>query len=655
MVVVGGAPRGRRVRVRALQTSAIFGAMLVAGPAYAQCSPDPTIANGTTNCTGTDSDGLTVSTAGTQIVVAADAVVRPGSSAAAIINRATNMSLAIRGLVDGGAGKAGLFVTTGPATSVPCDPYAGATPFYCVPGSTVTSYPSVSTNISVAQGGTVTGAQGILIRRDAGNSNGAIYATISNRGTISGTAGPAIVADQMGFGTLSVYNEAPGFIGGMSGAVSYVSNSGTIDGGSNAAINTTANYLNVYNSGTIRSSGSAPTISGTSYASISNATGATIGGGASAICMADSLSLTNQGTINGSVVVTTTGRQSSTIDTRTGTINGDLILGAGDDTLRARYDATSGRISSITGRIDGGAGTDTVELGVDSDTTFRTIVLPTNFERFGLLLSNNATATLAADFMPTTSVRFGGSGTLVNEAALVTAGPAITSDFSAYGLTFHNRNSVTATLSGNSLYAVSTPGTVINSGAITANGGSGVSAASSLTNSGSITASGTGASFNYGTIDNSGTIRSTGGTGVMLSGYSTSSTKASPQGLFARQRFLGHKRNMGYATRFNIGVPRRRISSTARPRYRQLNRMIAAVTRLSAAARVCWFSKPRSRKRPSRWKATARARLLRASPLFSSAVTVRRRAGSSNQRSVNSVRSIRPTSRSAAARLFCWR
>src|SRR3546814_1274936 len=39
--------------------------------------------------------------------------------------------------------------------------------------------------------------------------------------------------------------------------------------------------------------------------------------------------------------------------------------------------------------------------------------------------------------------------------------------------------------------------------------------------------------------------------------------------------------------------------------------MIAAVTRLRAAARVCWFSKPRSRKRPSRRKATARARLLR--------------------------------------------
>lgn len=30
--------------------------------------------------------------------------------------------------------------------------------------------------------------------------------------------------------------------------------------------------------------------------------------------------------------------------------------------------------------------------------------------------------------------------------------------------------------------------------------------------------------------------------------------RASPQGLFARQRFLGHKRNMGYATRFNRAI-----------------------------------------------------------------------------------------------------
>lgn len=529
MSVRGEASRGRRVRVRALQTSAILGAMLVAGPAFAQCSPDPTVANGITNCTGTDSDGLTISTGGSLVIVATDAVVRPGSATAAITNRATSTSLDIRGLVDGGAGKAGLFVTTGPAASVPCDPYAGATPFYCVPGTMVTSYPSVSTSITVAAGGTVTGAQGILIRRDAGNSNGSISASVYNRGTISATAGPAIVADRTGSGYLSVTNWGPGFIGGISGAVSSIYNAGTIDGGSNAAIAATGassfaySNISIENRGTIRSSGSNPTVSSTGSLFLTNVVGATIGGSATAIRAFDGLNLINQGTINGSVIATTTGGQGSTIDTRTGTIDGDLILGAGNDTLRARYDAASGRIGSITGTIDGGAGIDTVELGVDRDTSFRTIVLPTNFERFGLLLSDNATATLASDFTPGTSVRFGGAGTLVNLAALVTNGSAITSDFAIYNLTFDNRNTVVANLSGNADYAVSSPAMVINSGTITANGGSGVSVYSSLANSGTIVASGTGALIASGTLANSGTIRSTGGTGLTLSGFSASS------------------------------------------------------------------------------------------------------------------------------------
>src|SRR5262245_46447524 len=52
---------------------------------------------------------------------------------------------------------------------------------------------------------------------------------------------------------------------------------------------------------------------------------------------------------------------------------------------------------------------------------------------------------------------------------------------------------------------------------------------------------------------------------------------------------------------------------------------------------------------PSRWMKTARARLLRDSPLLSSWPVVRRSSGSSSQSSVNSVRSSRPNSRSAAA------
>jgi hypothetical protein len=136
----------------------MLGALLVAEPAFAACTPDPTIANATTNCTDTDSDGLTVNSANSRVVVAQGATVRPGNTAAAILSRSTNASFDVLGLVDGGAGKAGLFVTTGPATTVPCDPYAGASPIYCIPGSSVTTYPSGNATISVMAGGTLTGA-----------------------------------------------------------------------------------------------------------------------------------------------------------------------------------------------------------------------------------------------------------------------------------------------------------------------------------------------------------------------------------------------------------------------------------------------------------------------------------------------------------------
>ena len=72
-----------------------------------------------------------------------------------------------------------------------------------------------------------------------------------------------------------------------------------------------------------------------------------------------------------------------------------------------------------------------------------------------------------------------------------------------------------------------------------------------------------------------------------------------------------------------------------------------------AAGAVLLRSAVRSRSRPSRWKHTARASALRASPLFSSAVACRRSAGCSSQSRVNSVRSMRPISRSASARPFC--
>lgn len=333
--------RGRRVRMCALQTSAIVVAVLAAGPAFAQCSPDPTITNGTTTCAGTDTDGLTVATANTRIVVAGGAVVRPGSSVAAITSQSSSASFQVNGLVDGGAGKTGLFVTTGVPFTAPCDPYSGASVGFCFPGSTQTYYPSANATVSIAAGGTVTGAQGILIRRDTGNTNGAIYASIDNAGTIAGTAGPAVVADQMGFGSLSVYNRLTGLIGGVAGAVSYVSNAGTIDGGGNAALASTLSGMNIYNTGRIVSNGSAATLSNTGYLYIDNGANAVIGGSPTAISTSGAVSLVNAGTINGSVISTAGSGLNSTVDTRLGMINGNVMLGAGNDTLRARYDVAS--------------------------------------------------------------------------------------------------------------------------------------------------------------------------------------------------------------------------------------------------------------------------------------------------------------------------
>lgn len=517
------------MRGYALGTSAIALGFVLGSPAAAQCAPDPTPANGITNCTGTDADGLTVTTSSSRVTVAAGAIVRPGAGDAAIVSQGSSTGISVAGRVDGGA-KPGILVTAGPPRQVPCDPYAGASPIYCVPGSTQTSYPSASASISVADGGTITGGHAIVLRRNPANTIGSVSASVSNAGTITGTAGEAILANDVGsYSGVSITNSATGTItGGIAGQVSYVTNAGTIDGQGRAAVASTTSGFGVSNSGTIRSSGVAATVSGTGYLYVTNNAGATISGSTTAIRTTGTLSLTNNGTILGSVVSTAGAGEGSTIDTRTGTITGDLLLGAGNDTLRARYDVATGRVSSITGTIDGGAGTDTLAIGVDADATFASAVLPASFERLGLELSNDAAVTLAAGFVTGSGVSLSGNGSVTNQAALVTRGPAVAGSGS-YGLRFINQSSIAATLdtaggSGASLFAVSA-GELTNDGSITALGGGGASAAT-LTNSGTITATSTGASSYYGTLTNSGTIRSTGGTGVMLATNVTASTNS---------------------------------------------------------------------------------------------------------------------------------
>lgn len=145
--------RGRRVRAYALGTSAILLGMMASSPAAADCVSDPMTGNATTNCTGTDDDGLIVTaTVTAQVTVAPAAIVLPGEADAAITTRAANTTLTVAGLVDGQS-KVGLFVTTRAPETVPCDPYAGASPVYCEPGSTQTYFPSASASVRLPTAG----------------------------------------------------------------------------------------------------------------------------------------------------------------------------------------------------------------------------------------------------------------------------------------------------------------------------------------------------------------------------------------------------------------------------------------------------------------------------------------------------------------------
>lgn len=508
--------RRRRLSL-AIGTSALAWAIACPADANAQCAPDPTATNGTTTCAGSDTDGLTINTSGTRVVVASGATVVPGNAAAAITVRSTNAQITVNGLVDG-SGKPGIAVIAGPAYTGPCDPYAGAAVGYCVPGSTQTYYPSAGAAITVAAGATVQGSQALRITRDPSNTLGMVSVDVVNAGTLTGTAGPAIFADN---GNSLFYprvtNLATGSIAGIVGAFS-VDNAGLIDGGAIAAIVGSAptGGLSVTNTGRILSSGPASTVSSASGLNLTNAAGATLGGSAIAISAAGALTLVNAGTINGSVVSTGRSTDQSMVDTRAGQINGSLILGAGNDTLRARFNAQTGQISSITGTIDGGAGTDTVMIGVDSDSTFGAVVLPTNFELLGVDLSNSATLTLATGFTSGTGIVLGGSGNVINQANLVTAGPAVTTNIATGALTFTNDGAITTTLANNFQLGVNGLTKLTNNGTITVAGGDGVRVAS-LVNSGTITASGIAASTTL-SFANSGTIRSTGGTAASLSG-----------------------------------------------------------------------------------------------------------------------------------------
>jgi len=574
--------RARQVKTRALESSAILLAVLVAGPAFAQCTPDPTQTGTTTTCTGTDSNGLVVTTSASTVNVAAGAsVTNTGAPAIRYAIPVSNSSyaystLTVGGRVDGGA-QAGVQLLR---------------------QSNTNGYGSLNLTMTVAAGGSVSGANGVVIGQ-TGTDYGQTTASIDNSGTIGGTGtganGYALLSTNQNYaGFQSITNRAGGTIGAISGPVGTLTNAGTIDGGSRSAVDAGATYSSaVYgsgwtNSGTISNNGTAATLANyrgstlTNSGTISNAgTGAVIvspagyslslvnqaGGriataGTTAIQGDSGINLANSGTVVGDIAATA-GQFSyytSTIDNTTGTITGSVRLGAGNDTLVVGY-ANGAIRTGISGTIDGGAGTDTLRVRFTNDATLSSaLTLPTNFEQLVLAPDAKMTTTLARGFTVAVPLRVGGSGTIVNNTALSGTGTVLADDYSSSGSpSVTNSGTITGTGTQSGTFAVSMNyvNRFENSGTVTASqNGVAFSSQGAFVNSGTITATGTAVSLFGPSFSNSGTIRSTGGIGATLSGSSGSTWTNSGriEGATAGLQLSSSLTNSGTITATGTGV-----------------------------------------------------------------------------------------------------
>ncbi len=496
-----------------------------------------------TTCTGTDADGLVVTTYGTGVSVPVGATVLGGGQPGIAVQlpsaqTGSAVTVSVAGRIDGAAQ---------PGVSVLWQP--SATP----------SYTAANLLLTVAQGGTITGSNALVVgQAGSGMRYGYAYATLDNAGTLTGTGGIALLSttpDYAGFS--SITNRATGTIGAISGPVGTLTNAGMIDGGTRSAVDWGTGYLlfgDVTNSGTITSTsttatlanlGSSRTVANTGMIAnrgtgaalageslmITNANGGQItSGGATAIQANTFLSLTNAGTITGNVVTAAQPAYTtnSTIDSSAGTITGSVTFGAGDDTLVAGWSGT-GLVTGIAGAISGGAGTDTVRVRITADTTLaNTATLPTAFERFSVAPDAKVTVTLADGFAAPGPLSIAGSGTIVNRTTLTgTTQAVVANDFFSSGYpTFINAGTIRTTAGATGVFAASLGFNINrfeNSGAIAATGdGVSFSSQGAFINSGTITAAGTGVSLFGPSFANTGTIRSTGGIGVILSGSSGS-------------------------------------------------------------------------------------------------------------------------------------
>lgn len=554
----------------------------------AQCSPDPTQTNTAVTCSGTDSNGITITTSASPLTVASGAsVINSGAAGITVAIPASantyqrSANITVNGSVSA-TGAAGISVLSGPL------------------GTSSYDYYGTSATITVGAGATIGGTYGITVGQSAGALYGNASVNLDNAGTISGTSGIALSTSSNYAAFNSIINRSSGTIGAIQGAVNSISNDGTIAGGALSAISsniyaytvvtnkgtisssnasgTIANYSGpITNSGTITNTGIGSAInslyvtltnlagasitgSGSSVVSagltststvtnsgsitnsgngmvfyggqiiLTNNAGATIGTGTggTAIYAGTQLNLANAGTINGNIIAGFNPAYyynlASTIDSTAGTINGNLTLGNGNDTLVATLKNGS-LYTGITGTINGGGGTNTVSLQTTSNTTLSSALsLPTGFTVLSFAPSTGTTLTLANGFSNNGTLNFTGTGTLDNQTSLNGTDTILNAANYNYNSTFKNSGSITSNNVGSGTAVTLTGYVSLNNSGTISATGNAVSATGNGMTNSGTITAGWTAVSSYGSFSNTGTIRSTGGTGASLAFSCTCST-----------------------------------------------------------------------------------------------------------------------------------
>jgi hypothetical protein len=575
------APIARRCLSRALNTSALVWVLALPAAANAQCAPDPTVANTATTCTGSDTDGIRITTPGSTLNVNASATVSNNGAPAITVEvpnttSPINEKIVVAGQVDGGSYAAINLLTGQPAI------YNGSMTHLA---------------LTVAAGGQVSGSTALATGQSIGSNYGQLVTTIDNAGTITGSSGVALrgdaVTSQGGYIASysafdSITNRATGVItGSIVGPVASLNNAGLIDGGNGSAL-TVGNSVNIpytinpgtwTNSGTIQSNSTTATISSSTintltnggsiknsgtgaalssgYLDILNQAGAKISsGGGAAIVGSSVVRLTNLGTIDGNVV---TGGALSVIDSSQGHINGSVLFGSANNTLVVGYDGTSTLVTGVSGTIHGGPGSNTEILAIHADATISApVTLLAGFQGFGISTDKGVTTTLGTGFTTATSIEVSGSGTLINEGMIKTSNPAFVLDgASSPGIgQFLNKGSIETTFPhGAAVIAQNQYGLQITNDGVIKSAGAGISASSALVvNTGTITAYDIGVQGG-GILTNSGTIRSETYTGFYFFGSGTSTNSGTIQGASAGVDTNGFLINSGTITATNVGAP----------------------------------------------------------------------------------------------------